>query len=175
MSDDVDRWLDAGLPALLTEDQPLPDARYLAVRSARPHWRLRLASLPAVVGTKLLVGAGAVALAAAGVGVKTAVTGSPSPLIWSQGARPIVEQCMASTTPGHGIGRCVSTAVAAGHPGTEPPGSAAASRAHGSGAPSSDMSPTSSAPGRSQSHPTPHPHPTHPPKPTPVATIPPRQ
>ena len=174
MSDRLDRRLDSELPALLTEAQPPPDARYLAVRNARPRWRLRLASLPAAVGTKLLVGAGAVALAGAGVGIKTAVTGSPSPLIWSNGAQPVVQQCMATATPGQGIGACARTALATGHPGTGPLGSAAGSHAPRTGAPSLGVSPTSTPPGRSDSHPTPHPHPSHRPKPTPAATAPPR-
>jgi hypothetical protein len=168
VSKDWERWLEAGLPALMTDAQPPPAPRYRALREPRPGWRLRLASVPAMVGSKLLVGAGAVALAAAGVGVKTAVTGSPSPFVWSHGAVPVVQQCKASATPGTaGIGGCVSTAVAGGHPGAAGSGAAASS-------PSDGASPSSTAHGRSTDHPTPHAHPTHPSKPTPVATIPPR-
>jgi hypothetical protein len=160
MSDDLDRWLGRELPGLLTGAEPPAAARYLAMRRHRPRWRLRLASLPAVVGTKLLVGVGAVAVAAAGVGVKTAVTGSPNPLVWSHGAQPAVQQCMA-TGPSHaGRGQCVSTAVTASPPG----------RATASGAPGSAHSRAGSgnSPGSSGDHPSPHPHPTPPPHPTPA-------
>ena len=116
MSDDFDRWLERELSPLLAGTDTPPTPRYLASRPRTARWRLRMASVPALLGSKLLVGAGAVALAAAGVGIKTAVTGSVNPLDWSHGAVTVVQGCMASASPGGGLGGCVSTAEAAGHP-----------------------------------------------------------
>jgi hypothetical protein len=160
VSDDFDRRLEARLAALKKDADPPSAPRYLALRTAPPRWRLRLASVPALMGTKLLAGAGALAVAAAGVGIKTAVTGSPSPLIWSHGAQTVV-QCKASPTARGEIGRCVSTSVRTNHAGAEPPDSAPASHA----APGRGASSKGSPSAIDRTHPA---HPTHSPKPTPA-------
>lgn len=69
-----------------------------------------LSGLPAVIGTKAVVGLAAVSLAGAGgVAVKTATTGSPNPLIWGHTVTQSVNDCKADLTTGqHGIGPCVS-------------------------------------------------------------------
>lgn len=168
MTDELDRWLDGELSPLLAGTDAPPSPRYLAARARTPRWRLRLASLPAMLGTKLLVGAGAVALAGAGVGIKAAVTGSVNPLDWSHGAAPIVQTCMASASPGEGLGGCVSTGVAAGHPdATVRPDAGSRSRATAppSGVPSGagSESPNGSSGGAPIARPTPgHPGPATP-------------
>jgi hypothetical protein len=165
LPEDLDGWLEGELPALLAGGGPPAEPRYLAARASRPRWRLRLASVPAVLGTKLLVGAGAIALAAAGVGVKTAVTGSPSPLVWSRGAQTVVHGCQISRQPHSGIGSCVSSAEATSHAsasgtppglgrkaGGSPPGQSIASQhAQASGSAPSHAKASASA----TSHPTP--------------------
>lgn len=162
----LDAWLDGELPGLLPSGTPPTSPRYLSARSGRPHWRLRLASVPAVLGTKALVAAGAIALAGAGVGVKTAVTGSPSPLVWSRGAQTTVHACQTAATSPTGVGPCVSSAEAHPHASGSPPGFAhtgggtsppgqAISASHRASAQARQ-----SAQGEGTSRPTPSPHPT---------------
>ena len=71
-----------------------------------------LKALAALAGSKAaLAGTAAVALAATGVGVKTATTGSPNPLSWGAQVTQQVQTCKAARTDlqhGHGIGQCVS-------------------------------------------------------------------
>lgn len=168
MSEAFDHWLEAALRRELSPPPAPPPARYAALRAARPRagrrWRLRMVPATAALGSRLLVGAGVVALAAAGVGVKTAVTGTANPLVWSNAA-PIVQQCHASPSPTHGIGRCVSSAVVSSNPGSgrraspSPPDLATAS---GTGPPGSETGGgAASSPATSAGHPTPPPH-SHP-------------
>lgn len=183
MSEDLDRWLEEELRLLAANTAPPPAPRYARHRPVRSGWRLRAASVPAALGAKLLIGASAVALAAAaGVGVKTAVTGNPNPLDWSHGAEPVVQTCTASLAPSPGFGPCVSAQVTvsppgAGHRRTPTPSPAASSRhspgAHPTGREESSSQPTPltsrgdsgdhptpAASPRSSAHPTPPPHPT---------------
>lgn len=69
-----------------------------------------LTGLPAVIGTKAVVGLAAISLAGAGgVAVKAATTGSPNPLVWGHTVTQAVNECKADLPTGqHGIGPCVS-------------------------------------------------------------------
>ncbi len=171
--EDFDPWLEGELPALLSAGGSAVEPRYRSARSSRPHWRLRLAAMPAVLGTKLLVGAGVIALAGAGVGVKTAVTGSPSPLVWSRDAQTTVQTCKAAASS-PGIGSCVSGARANPHAsgspsglahqgGTSPPGRAIpASKKAAAQAQQSASGHGTSRPTPNTDHtPNPHPSPSH--------------
>src|SRR5438445_12852382 len=107
---DFDRWLEAELEARdrASSAEPRPSPRYAAPTRRNP----MLKALAALAGSKAaLAGTAAVALAATGVGVKTATTGSPNPLSWGAQVTQQVQTCKAARTDlqhGHGIGQCLS-------------------------------------------------------------------
>ena len=89
-----------------------PAPRYQMTQAGRPGHRplAALAGLPALMGTKALAAAAVVTLAGTAVGVKTVVTGSPSPINWGQQVKTQVQTCKDQLRPDqHGIGQCVST------------------------------------------------------------------
>jgi hypothetical protein len=161
-----DQWLEAELKASFraSNASPVPQPRYVAP-SARRNSMLKV--LAAVAGSKVaLAGTAAVAIAATGVGVKTATTGNPNPVNWGSSVTTQVQQCKdarpspdASPRPSpgsRGIGHCVS-AFAKQH------GQAERTQHSNSSSPTPGAHPT----GKPET--TPHAHPTPPPHPTPHA------
>ena len=164
---DFERWLERELQSRFEDSaaRPVPSLRYPAPQARR---NLVLKTFAALAGSKLaLAGTAAVALAATGVGVKTATTGNPNPLNWGSQVTTQVDTCKAARpspdaspkpSPGsRGIGHCVS-AFAKTH------GQAQKDEHSQSG---SHPTPNGHANGNSQSHPTPKAHPTPPAHPTP--------
>jgi hypothetical protein len=86
MTDDLDRMLETSLSEGFDEmrtSTPIPAPRYAPVASRRGTFRRRLRfGVPLVLGTNMLIGVSVVTMAAASVGAKTVVTGSPNPLVW---------------------------------------------------------------------------------------------
>jgi hypothetical protein len=106
MTDDIDRLLDESLSEGFDEmrsSTPLPAPRYAPVASNRGAFRRRLRfGVPLVLGTNMLVGVSVVTIAAASVGAKTVVTGSPNPLVWNH---QITQVSPSASPEGHGGGR----------------------------------------------------------------------
>ncbi len=105
MKDDIDRLLDDSLSEGLDEmrsSAPLPTPRYAPAAAGRGTFRRRLRfGVPLVLGTNMLVGVSVVTLAAASVGAKTVVTGSPNPLVWNH---QITQVSHSGSPEGHGRG-----------------------------------------------------------------------
>jgi hypothetical protein len=88
VTDDIDRMLEQSLSADfdgMRSATPVPAPRYAPVAARRGSFRRRLRfGVPLVLGTNMLIGASVVTIAAASVGAKTVVTGSPDPLVWNR-------------------------------------------------------------------------------------------
>ena len=161
MTEDLDGWL-TGRLRLLGADAAPPPPRY--ARHRHPGRRLGIAAIPAALGVKLAAGA-VILAAAAGIGVKAAVTGNANPLDWSP-ATPAAQRCAVSPAPADGA--CPAGRVETGAAAQGPrPGPASGSAAR----PGATASPGPVG-GASRTHPTPapgatgHGHPTPAPRPT---------
>ncbi len=106
-----EKHLQHELHARVTEMQhaPVPEASWKK-RSRPQHFRwLWKASAAGIVLNKLAIGGvAALMLAGASVGVKTAVTGTPDPLVWGHSIAQQTTACR-SQSAGGGIGACVSS------------------------------------------------------------------
>jgi hypothetical protein len=161
--EDLDGWLASRLRPLGAA-AAAPPPRYAQHR--HPGRRLGVTAIPAALGMKLAAGA-VILAAAAGIGVKAAVTGNANPLDWSP-APPAAQRCSVPAAPADGscpAGRVDTGAPAQGaRPVTAPEVSArpGATASPGPARGSSRAHPTPAPGGTGHGHPTPPPRPTSP-------------
>jgi hypothetical protein len=95
---------------------PLPAPRYAPVATARGTFRRRLRlGVPLVLGTNMLVGLSVVTIAAASVGAKTVVTGSPNPLVWGNHSAQVSPSSSPDDHGGRGRGSPESEPTSTSH------------------------------------------------------------
>jgi hypothetical protein len=148
VTDDLGRILERSLAEGFDEmrhSTPLPAPRYAPVASRRGTFRRRLRfGVPLVLGTNMLVGVSVITVAAASVGAKTVVTGSPNPLVWGHHST-LVSPSPTSEDNGRD-GRSSKAEPTTGSRGSESPGDGG-NHASGSDDGSPEASPDSSGDG----------------------------
>ncbi len=122
MTDDLDRMLETSLSESFDEmrsSTPIPAPRYAPVASRPGTFRRRLRfGVPLVLGTNMLVGLSVVTIAAASVGAKTVVTGTPNPLVW--GGHHSTQVLPSSSPDDHGRGGRSPEPTSNSHAGESP-------------------------------------------------------